>query len=133
GTAVAESLYTALGRSTTHVVITHAHWDHCFGTPAFAGAEVFGHRGIADGTGSGMDPEELAADAVRYGVAPREAAEAARALVRPDQPVDQVRQLDLGGVTVTLLHPGPAHTGHDLAVVVHTEPVVVFCGDLVEE
>jgi len=40
--------------------------------------------------------------------------------------------IDLGGRAVTLVHPGPAHTDHD--VFVHVPDVgVVFAGDLVEQ
>jgi glyoxylase-like metal-dependent hydrolase (beta-lactamase superfamily II) len=39
--------------------------------------------------------------------------------------------LDLGGRSVRLVHPGPAHTGHD--VVVHVPDAgAVFAGDVVE-
>jgi glyoxylase-like metal-dependent hydrolase (beta-lactamase superfamily II) len=34
---------------------------------------------------------------------------------------------------VLLANMGPAHSGHDLAVLVPGTPEVVFCGDLVEE
>jgi hypothetical protein len=35
---------------------------------------------------------------------------------------------------VTITHPGPGHTNHDLIVVVaDAQPAVVFFGDLVEE
>lgn len=141
GAELARALRSATGRSATHAVLTHAHWDHCFGTPALAGAgaagavepaEVYGQRGIT----AWLDGDALAADAERYGVDPAEAREAAAALVTPGHLVDGVHTLDLGGVTVTLLHPGPGHTDHDLAVVVRADRIarpVVFCGDLVEE
>lgn len=129
GAEIARSVRAAAGRPVSYAVLTHAHWDHCLGTPAFPGAGVVGHRGIT----ARLDPEDLAADAVRCGVAPAVAREAADALVRPDLLVDGVLVIDLGGVTVTLFHPGPAHTDHDLAVVVRSDRTVVFCGDLVEE
>jgi glyoxylase-like metal-dependent hydrolase (beta-lactamase superfamily II) len=121
----------ALPRAATHVVLTHGHWDHCFGTPAFAGARVVGHRGLP----AALDPEELAADAQRYGVGAEEARAAAEALVGPDVPVPDELTLDLGGPVARVIAPGPAHTACDLAVVVRTAGggTVVFCGDLVEE
>ena len=43
-------------------------------------------------------------------------------------------EVDRGGRTVTITHPGRGHTDHDLIVVVAgPDPTVVFCGDLVEE
>jgi glyoxylase-like metal-dependent hydrolase (beta-lactamase superfamily II) len=127
--AQGEAVAGSLPRAATDVVITHAHWDHCFGTPAFAGARVVGHRGLP----RALDPAELAADAGRYGVAAVEARAAARALVAPEVLVDDVLTLDLGGLVARVVHPGPAHTACDLAVVVRAERTVVFCGDLVEE
>jgi glyoxylase-like metal-dependent hydrolase (beta-lactamase superfamily II) len=131
GGEVLASVRELTGRRPTHVVITHGHFDHCFGTAAFGTAEVYGHRGL----GPYLERERAAlrADAVRYGVDPASAQRAAGALVRPDHAVDAERALDLGGRTALLVHPGPGHTDHDLAVVVRGAPTVVFCGDLVEE
>lgn len=87
--------------------------------------------------------DELAADAVRHGVAPKAAGEAADLLVHPHHLVCSEWTLDLGGGTQVLLaNVGPGHTGHDLAVLVpgtsgtsgtSGSPEIVFCGDLVEE
>ncbi|MCQ4081978.1 MBL fold metallo-hydrolase [Streptomyces sp. RB6PN25] len=119
------------GRPVTHVALTHGHFDHVFGTAAFAGVEVYGDAAL----GAYLDRHrhELRADAVRYGVDQHAAAEAADVLVRPDHPVDRSCRLDLGGREVVLASVGPGHTGHDLAVAVPGTPTVVFCGDLVEE
>ncbi|GGX51347.1 MBL fold metallo-hydrolase [Streptomyces minutiscleroticus] len=119
------------GRRPTHLALTHPHFDHVFGAAAFAGAEVFGAVGVDQVLAHGR--EELCADAVRNGADPREAAEAADALVRPRHPVCGEWTLDLGGVQVLLANVGPGHTAHDLAVLVPSAPEVVFCGDLVEE
>jgi len=59
-------------------------------------------------------------------------ASAVSALRTPENPVSRA-DVDLGGVTVAISHPGPGHTRHDLIVVVDAEAPVVFCGDLVEE
>ncbi|MFE9806084.1 MBL fold metallo-hydrolase [Streptomyces sp. NPDC005227] len=120
------------GRHVTHLALTHPHFDHVFGAAAFEGAETF----VADGSSGVYERgrEELRADAVRNGLDPRAAQEAADALVRPRHEVRGARDLELGGgVGVRLVRTGEGHTAHDLVVVVPGDPAVVFCGDLVEE
>lgn len=120
------------GARVTHLALTHPHFDHVFGAAAFAGVEVFGAVGL-DGVLT-HDREELRADAVRNGLDPGEAAEAADILVPPRHHVSGEWTLDLGGgLQVLLANVGPGHTAHDLAVLVPGSPEVVFCGDLVEE
>lgn len=116
-------------RRVTHLALTHPHFDHVFGAAAFAGVEVYG----AVGLGTALHPEELRADAVRNGLDPAEASEAADLLVRPRHEVTGERTLDLGGLQVLLANVGPGHSLHDVAVLVPTAPEIVFCGDLVEE
>jgi len=134
--AEARRLLAPLGESrrVTHLALTHPHFDHVFGAAAFAGVEVFGAVGLD--TVLAHDREELRADAVRNGLDARAAAEAADLLVRSRHHVSGEWTLDLGGgIQVLLANVGPAHTGHDLAVLVPGGgcPEVVFCGDLVEE
>ncbi|MEU9884637.1 MBL fold metallo-hydrolase [Sphaerisporangium sp. NPDC051011] len=116
------------------VVLTHAHFDHAFGTAAFGDCPVWAHPGCR-------------ADLVEHGEAQRsqwaryyrergmeDAAariEAAR-LVLPDRTVEDAAEIDLGGRVVRLAHPGPGHTGHDLIAHV-PDSGVVFAGDLVEQ
>lgn len=128
------------------VVLTHAHFDHCFGTAAFPGAPVYAQAGCAgallataaaqrahwvrhyrdsgDTGGTGGGTAAATADAL-----------AATVPVLPDRPVcprpGSVHPVDLGGRVVQLVHPGPAHTGHDLAVHV-PDAGVLFAGDLLE-
>ncbi|WP_329287806.1 MBL fold metallo-hydrolase [Streptomyces sp. NBC_01455] len=122
-------------RDVTHLALTHPHFDHVFGAAAFTGARVFGAAGL--GTVFAQEGEELRVDAVRHGLDPRDAAEAAGALVPPRHSVSGERTLDLGGgVRAVLADVGPGHTAHDLVVLVTGAPgtpEVVFCGDLVEE
>ncbi|WP_216216128.1 MBL fold metallo-hydrolase [Amycolatopsis aidingensis] len=92
------------------VVLTHAHFDHAFGTPAFRPCPVWAHLGCRDA---------LAADAGAAGLAP------------PEELVSETAELDLGDRIVRLIHLGPAHTDHDLVVHV-PDAGVVFAGDLVE-
>ncbi|MER6525275.1 MBL fold metallo-hydrolase [Streptomyces sp. NPDC001508] len=120
------------GRDVTHLALTHPHFDHVFGAAAFAGAEVYAAVGM-DAVFA-RERDGLCRDAVRNGLDARLAAEAARALARPGQPVRGELTLDLGGgLRVLLADVGPGHTAHDLAVLVPGDPGVVFCGDLVEE
>lgn len=123
------------GREPTDVVLTHGHFDHVLGTAAFHGARTHAAAGLAAGLATRREAlgEELRADAVRHGIAEAEAARAVRALPSPDAAVAGQCELDLGDRAVLLAAVGPGHTGHDLAVVVPGVPVVVFCGDLVEE
>ncbi|KUO13973.1 MBL fold metallo-hydrolase [Streptomyces sp. DSM 15324] len=117
------------GARVTHLALTHPHFDHVFGAAAFAGAEVYGAVGM-----DSVPAEELRADAVREGLDEATATDAADALVRPRHLVSGEWTLDLGaGRQVLLANVGPAHTPHDLAVLVPGPPEVVFCGDLVEE
>ncbi|MFJ8003134.1 MBL fold metallo-hydrolase [Streptomyces fagopyri] len=122
-------------RDVTHLALTHPHFDHVFGAAACTGAQVFGAAGLGAVFAHGA--EDLRADAVRHGLDPREAAEAADALVPPRHPVPDELTLDLGGgVRARLVNVGPGHTAHDLVVLVTGpagSPEVVFCGDLVEE
>ncbi|MFE2554617.1 MBL fold metallo-hydrolase [Streptomyces sp. NPDC059352] len=121
------------GRRVTHIALSHPHFDHVFGTAAFAGAEVFGAVGVDELLGRERDREALGADAVRQGVDARDAAEAVDMLVAPRHVVSGEWTLDLGGRQVLLANVGPGHTGHDLALFVPGSREVVFCGDLVEE
>lgn len=116
------------------LLVTHAHWDHFFGTAALGPGPVWAHpvcrdeiagnaeehrgRGLRHFTGAGK-PD--LADRIRV----------ARVVV-PSELVPGSVELDLGGRAVTLLHPGRGHTGGD--VVAHVSDAgVLFAGDLVEE
>ncbi|MGY1451700.1 MBL fold metallo-hydrolase [Streptomyces sp. SS8] len=134
GARVRRYLHERFGLPVTHVALTHPHFDHVLGASAFAGVEVYGAVGIEDLLVHSKD--ELRQDAVRHGVDPREAAEAVDVLVHPHHRVAGELTVQLGGREALLANVGPAHTAHDLAVVVPGAlggPDVVFCGDLVEE
>ncbi|WUW24165.1 MBL fold metallo-hydrolase [Streptomyces sp. NBC_01463] len=124
-----------LGRRVTHIALSHPHFDHVLGTAAFAGTQVYGAGGTADLLRRSAD--ELHTDAVRQGLPEQDAAESADVLVAPRHEVIAEWTLDLGGGReVLLVNAGPAHSGHDLAVLVPGgagSPAIVFCGDLVEE
>jgi len=116
------------------VVITHAHFDHCFGTAAFLPTDVWAHptcRAVLADEGEVIRAEAAAEYesegrsemAVRLGEAQ---------LVLPGELVPATKQLLVGGRPVTLAHLGPGHTDHDLVVHV-PDAEILFAGDLVEE
>ncbi|WP_406449965.1 MBL fold metallo-hydrolase [Streptomyces sp. NBC_00876] len=132
GVEVRAQAQSLLGRRVTHIALSHPHFDHVLGTAAFAGAQVYGARGMAELLRSGAD--ELHSDAVRQGLAEHDAAESTDALVAPHHQVSGEWTLDLGGgCEVVLVNVGAGHSGHDLAALVPGSPSIVFCGDLVEE
>jgi len=115
------------------VAITHAHFDHCFGTSAFLPAAVWAHRRCAPelaGTGERQRAEwaRLYAGQGRSAVV---SALQAAPLVLPDHLFDDRVELDVGGRRVVLAHLGPGHTDHDVVVWLPADGVV-FAGDLVE-
>ncbi len=116
------------------VAVTHAHWDHSFGTGAFLPATVWAH-------------EDCRAELLTHGHAqrdtvvamytdlrrPTDAAHVAEVEpVLPDRVLRDRAELTVGGRAVVLAHFGPGHTGND--VVAHVPDAgVVFAGDLVEQ
>ncbi|GAA1863957.1 MBL fold metallo-hydrolase [Pseudonocardia alni subsp. carboxydivorans] len=130
------------------VALTHAHFDHCFGTAAFPGAPVYAQAGCAGALLATAAAQRAhwtrhyrdAGNTGSSGASGSSAAATADALaatvpVLPDHPVcarpASVHPLDLGGRVVQLVHPGPGHTGHDLVVHV-PDAGVLFAGDLLE-
>lgn len=134
GAEIRDGLHGLFGLRVTHAVLTHSHFDHVFGTAAFAGARVYGAQGL--GAYLAGAREELRQDAVRHGVAPDAAAESAARMVPPGHGVREELATRWDGREVRLVNMGAAHSGFDLAVSVGGRdggPAVVFCGDLVEE
>jgi glyoxylase-like metal-dependent hydrolase (beta-lactamase superfamily II) len=114
------------------LMITHAHWDHFFGTAAFTPCPVWSHPRCAKEITT--NAEEHRARGLRNYTERPELAERMRLarVVPPTELVEARITLDLGGREVTLLHPGRGHTGGD--VVAHVPDAgVLFAGDLVEE
>lgn len=119
------------------VAVTHAHFDHCFGSAAFADAPVYAQVGCAPeitATAAAQRAEWVAHYRERGDTVTAEALAATDPRL-PDHPVcphaTDRHELDLGGRTAVLLHPGPGHTGHDLAAHV-PDAGVLFAGDLLE-
>jgi glyoxylase-like metal-dependent hydrolase (beta-lactamase superfamily II) len=132
GAEAGRQLAGLLGLPVTGVVITHPHFDHVLGVAAFPEATAYGPAGLAAFLAD--EHRALAESAARHGADGPAAAEDAAALLRPWQEVDGELTLDLGGGrTAVLVDLGPAHSSHDLVVLVPGAVPVVFCGDLVEE
>lgn len=116
------------------VVISHAHFDHFFGTASFLPCPVWAHPRCPAAMSATADQQRAEwAETFRAEGKARLAADLERArLELPTQPVDRRVDLDLGDRTVSLSHPGRGHTDHD--VVVHVPDArVLFAGDLVEQ
>lgn len=132
GTApwIGEALWRAIRARTDlpvrHVILTHMHPDHVFGTGVFdrAGARIWGHAGL---------PRALADRQADY-LASLRAAIGDAALVDvvvPEltDPVPDRAEIDLGGKVLTLRAWPVAHTGNDLTVT-DRQTQTLFAGDL---
>jgi glyoxylase-like metal-dependent hydrolase (beta-lactamase superfamily II) len=116
------------------LVLTHAHFDHVFGTAAFLPCVVWAHERCR--TALRDDGE---ADRRRWVRRYREEDKpeladrlAAARLVAPTDVFTERVEVDLGGRVAELVHPGLGHTDHD--VIAHVPDAgVVFAGDLVEQ
>ncbi len=130
GRALAEAVRSVTPHPWT-VVNTHAHHDHCFGNASFRPAPIWGSRACADELAATGELQRAAVVASLLADGDPAAELVATAPIDPpDQLVDDVAVLDVGGRAVTLRHLGRGHTGGDLVVAVDD---VLFAGDLVEE
>jgi glyoxylase-like metal-dependent hydrolase (beta-lactamase superfamily II) len=115
------------------VVLTHAHFDHAFGTTAFLPCPVLAHPHCADElvVEGAADKDTWAAYYLRQNRP--DIAEAIRAtrIALPTTLVAERETVDLGGRTVEIEQFGRGHTDHDLVLRV-PDADVVFAGDLVE-
>jgi glyoxylase-like metal-dependent hydrolase (beta-lactamase superfamily II) len=123
------------GRSITHIVLTHKHFDHVLGSSLFTEADIYCAPEVVEYLSSAT--EEIRDDALRHGA---DAAEIDRAIaaLRPPRHGIHDAVIDLGDRSVTIAHLGRGHTTSDLVVVApgsddDDSRVVVFTGDLVEE
>ena len=115
------------------LVITHAHFDHFFGTAAFLPCAVWAHERCATEMADSAEHRRSWVERYESEGKPEPARRLAAArLVLPTELLADRATLDLGGRRVDLVHPGPAHTDHDVFVHV-PDAAVVFAGDLVEE
>jgi glyoxylase-like metal-dependent hydrolase (beta-lactamase superfamily II) len=116
------------------VVLTHSHWDHCFGTASFLPADVWAQeRCHADLLATGIEQRDTVVRMYRDLGRP-EVADAVAAVepVLPSRLVRERAELSVGGRAVVLAYFGPGHTDNDIVVQV-PDAGVVFAGDLVEQ
>jgi glyoxylase-like metal-dependent hydrolase (beta-lactamase superfamily II) len=131
--AIYDDVRQIAGRSVTHVVLTHKHFDHVLGSGGFADAQIFCAPEVLDYLTS--DIAQLRDDALSYGADATEIDHAIAALRAPQHAADDA-VLDLGNREVAIARPGGGHTDADLVVSVRGaagERTVVFAGDLIEE
>lgn len=108
------------------LVLTHAHWDHCFGAVVYEDVPVWAHHRLPEHLGR-VEAAELAAGRPAQEV---EVDWSRAALPRPTHLVSGTTTIAPGGRPVQLEAWAPAHTTCDLSVHV---PGVWLVGDLVEE
>ena len=108
----------------SHVILTHMHPDHAFGTAAFGGTPtVVGHARLAARLAE-SGPVYLAK--LRDAVGP---AMDGTEIVLPTEGVEDTGTVDLGGRTLELRAWPPAHTDCDLTVLDRATGTL-FAGDL---
>ncbi|HXK21199.1 MAG TPA: MBL fold metallo-hydrolase, partial [Myxococcota bacterium] len=114
GREVREKAEELGGGATRAIINTHYHLDHTHGNPAFAaGLQILS----TDKTLAylhALDADYWKGDA---------------AGTLPNDTFTDQRELQIGGKTIRLLHPGRGHTGGDL-VVLFVEDRVLHTGDL---
>lgn len=129
--AIAADIAMMGHRRVSHILLTHNHFDHILGSSAFADAQIYCAPEVSVTMAERRD--HLRDDAARHGADRAEVDRAIDALPEPQHLVTAA-VLGLGDIAVTVGHPGPGHTDHDLiAIVPAPQRTVVFCGDLVEE
>ncbi|MFL6129483.1 MAG: MBL fold metallo-hydrolase [Mycobacteriales bacterium] len=135
--AAGQELTEAIRTVTPHpwvVVNSHFHFDHTFGNSAFRPAAIWGHRRCREWLET--DGERMRAEiAGRYRAAGGDGTAAeieASPVDPPDQLVDDLATLTVGGRPVHVRHLGRGHTDNDVVVVV-PDAGLLLAGDLVEE
>jgi glyoxylase-like metal-dependent hydrolase (beta-lactamase superfamily II) len=131
-----QDLAEAIRTITPHpwvVVNTHHHFDHTFGNAVFRPAEIWGHRRCAEElvTNGEMMRDRIAGLHREHSTGMAEEIAASR-IDPPDQLVDDVATLTVGGRPVQLRYLGRGHTDNDLVLTVPDVDLLI-AGDLVEE
>lgn len=133
GTApwIGEALWRAIrGRTdlpVRHVILTHMHPDHVFGTGVFerVGARIWGHAGLPRAL---ADRQADYLDSLSAAIGPAALVDAVVPTLT--DAVDDPAEIDLGGRILALRAWPVAHTGNDLTVT-DLQTRTLFAGDLV--
>lgn len=123
------SAIEARGDRIVAVIITHAHWDHCFALAEFGDVASFAHpAAIEELREHGEEQREAV-----LGFVDEQTADAVRHLeiALPSTAVFEPRTLRIGALEVELEPIGSAHTGGDLVIHVPSAGATI-AGDLVE-
>ena len=131
--AISDDVRQIAGRSVTHVVLTHKHFDHVLGAGLFTDAQTYCAPKVFDYLTTAAD--QLRDDALRHG-ADADDVDRAIAALRPPRHAVTNALVDLGNRQLAIAYLGRGHTDADLVVVVPDDDggrVVVFSGDLIEE
>jgi len=131
GETLLRTIRSVTRRPIRWLVLTHHHPDHHFGAVVFrrAGVRVIAHpdtRTLASEAG----PDEEVINWIR--VVGLDAMRGFEFADTPDRPVTGSDTLRLGGRTIVVFSPGPAHTPGDLMVWLPAERVL-FAGDILIE
>ncbi len=130
--SLAQALITAIRKITvkpiSHVFVTHYHADHVYGLQEFrrVGAKIVAHKAASEYLTS--DTARLRLESSRRDLWPW--IDENTHLIAPDQMIDSLSDLRIGGVTFRLTPAGPAHTVEDLVISIPAQGVF-FTGDLV--
>jgi glyoxylase-like metal-dependent hydrolase (beta-lactamase superfamily II) len=135
--AAGRELAEAIRTVTPHpwvVVNSHFHFDHTFGNAAFRPTTIWGHRRCRETlVADGVRMRGMIAGRYREAGQDETAVEVeASPIDPPDELVDDVGTLSVGGRPVHLRHLGRGHTDNDLVVLV-PDADLLLAGDLVEE
>ncbi|AUS79970.1 MBL fold metallo-hydrolase [Actinoalloteichus sp. AHMU CJ021] len=117
------------------VVLTHVHFDHCFGSEAFLPCPVWAHPDAVEAlerTAAAQRTEWVARYRAEGRSAIADRLDRVRRPVLPRPLPADPTTFDLGGRTVLVRHLGRGHTDHDVVVEV-PDTGTVFAGDLVEQ
>jgi glyoxylase-like metal-dependent hydrolase (beta-lactamase superfamily II) len=111
------------------VVITHHHWDHVLGAARFPGAHVVTHQSYVAQTA--LDLQWTRSSIRRYYEAEGVVSAASFDPPMPDQTVDRIVGLTIGGVRVQLVHT-PGHARDHLSIY-DSEAACLWAGDLLSD
>lgn len=130
--SLAQALITAIRKITlkpiSHVFVTHYHADHVYGLQEFrrVGAKIVAQRTSSEYLTS--NTARLRLESSRQDLWPW--IDENTQLIAPDQMIDELSNLQIGGVNFRLTPAGPAHTAEDLVISIPAQGVF-FTGDLV--